>query len=200
MDAWIEELGRDPLVTLASWLAEARAAQLFEPEAAALATATRDGRPSARMVLVRGVEDGDVRFYTNRESRKGSELSENPRAALVFHWGPPLRRQARAEGIVAALTAEESAAYFETRARESRLGAWASPQSRPLADRTELDALLAAAVERFGDAPVPLPPFWGGYRLVPQAVELWQNRPNRLHDRARYERSRDGWTRVRLAP
>ena len=200
MDAWIEELGRDPLVHLAGWLAEARAAELFEPEAAALATSTRDGKPSVRMVLVRGVEDGDLRFYTNRESRKGSELSENPRAALVFHWGPPLRRQARAEGIVAALTAEESAAYFETRARESRLGAWASPQSRPLADRTELDALLAAAVERFGDAPVPLPPFWGGYRLVPQAVELWQNRPNRLHDRARYERSRDGWTRVRLAP
>ena len=200
MDAWIEELGRDPLVPLAGWLAEARAAELFEPEGAALATSTRDGKPSVRMVLVRGVEDGDVRFYTNRESRKGSELSENPRAALVFHWGPPLRRQARAEGIVAALTAEESAAYFETRARESRLGAWASPQSRPLADRTELDALLAAAVERFGDAPVPLPPFWGGYRLVPQAVELWQNRPNRLHDRARYERSRDGWTRVRLAP
>ena len=200
MDAWIEELGRDPLVPLAGWLAEARAAELFEPEAAALATSTRDGRPSVRMVLVRGMEEGDLRFYTNRESRKGSELSENPRAALVFHWGPPLRRQARAEGIVAALTADESAAYFETRARESRLGAWASPQSRPLADRTELDALLAAAVERFGDAPVPLPPFWGGYRLVPQAVELWQNRPNRLHDRARYERSRDGWTRVRLAP
>lgn len=200
MDTWIEELGRDPLAPLAGWLAEARAAELFEPEAAALATSTRDGRPSVRMVLVRGMEEGDLRFYTNRESRKGSELSENPRAALVFHWGPPLRRQARAEGIVAALTAEESAAYFETRARESRLGAWASPQSRPLADRTELDALLAAAVERFGDAPVPLPPFWGGYRLVPQAVELWQNRPNRLHDRARYERSRDGWTRVRLAP
>ena len=200
MDAWIEELGRDPLVPLAGWLAEARAAELFEPEGAALATSTRDGKPSVRMVLVRGVEDGDLRFYTNRESRKGSELSENPRAALVFHWGPPLRRQARAEGIVAALTAEESAAYFETRARESRLGAWASPQSRPLADRTELDALLAAAVERFGDAPVPLPPFWGGYRLVPQAVELWQNRPNRLHDRARYERSRDGWRCVRLAP
>ena len=200
MDAWIEELGRDPLVTLAAWLAEARAAELFEPEAAALATATPDGRPSARMVLVRGVDEGDLRFYTNRESRKGSELSENPRAALVFHWGPPLRRQARAEGIVVALSAEESAAYFETRARESRLGAWASPQSRPLADRAELDALLAAAAERFVDAPVPLPPFWGGYRLLPEAVELWQNRPNRLHDRARYERSPDGWTCVRLAP
>jgi len=124
MDAWIEELGRDPLVPLAGWLAEARAAELFEPEAAALATSTRDGKPSVRMVLVRGVEDGDLRFYTNRESRKGSELSENPRAALVFHWGPPLRRQARAEGIVAALTAEESAAYFETRARETSTRCW----------------------------------------------------------------------------
>jgi pyridoxamine 5'-phosphate oxidase len=200
MDTWIEELGRDPLAPLAGWLAEARAAELFEPEAAALATSTRDGRPSVRMVLVRGMEEGDLRFYTNRESRKGSELSENPRAALVFHWGPPLRRQARAEGIVVALSADESAAYFETRARESRLGAWASPQSRPLADRAELDALLAAAAERFVDAPVPLPPFWGGYRLLPEAVELWQNRPNRLHDRARYERSPDGWTCVRLAP
>ena len=200
MDTWIEELGRDPLAPLAGWLAEARAAELFEPEAAALATSTRDGRPSVRMVLVRGMEEGDLRFYTNRESRKGSELSENPRAALVFHWGTPLRRQARAEGIVVALSADESAAYFETRARESRLGAWASPQSRPLADRAELDALLAAAAERFVDAPVPLPPFWGGYRLLPEAVELWQNRPNRLHDRARYERSPDGWTCVRLAP
>jgi len=200
MDAWIEGLGRDPLVALAGWLAEARAAGLFEPEAAALATSTRDGRPSVRMVLVRGPEEGDLRFYTNRESRKGFELSENPRAALVFHWGPPLRRQARAEGIVVALSGEESAAYFETRARDSRLGAWASPQSRPLADRAELDALLAAAAERFVDAPVPLPPFWGGYRLLPEAVELWQNRPNRLHDRARYERSPDGWTCVRLAP
>ena len=200
MDTWIEELGRDPLVPLAGWLAEARAAELFEPEAAALATSTRDGRPSVRMVLVRGADEGDLRFYTNRESRKGSELAENPRAALVFHWGLPLRRQARAEGVVVALSAEESGAYFGTRARESRLGAWASPQSRPLADRAELDALLVSAVERFGDAPVPLPPFWGGYRLVPDAIELWQNRPNRLHDRARYERARDGWTCVRLAP
>lgn len=200
MDAWIEELGPDPLVTLASWLEEARVAGLFEPEAAALATSTRDGSPSVRMVLVRGVDEGNLRFYTNHESRKGSELSENPRAALVFHWGPPLRRQARVEGRVERLSAEASAAYFETRARESRLGAWASPQSRPLADRAELDDLLAAVEERFPDEAVPLPPFWGGYRLVPEAIELWQSRPSRLHDRARYERSPDGWTCVRLAP
>jgi pyridoxamine 5'-phosphate oxidase len=200
MDTWIEELGGNPLVTLASWLAEARAAELFEPEAAALATSTRDGRPSVRTVLVRGVDEGELRFYTNHDSRKGSELSENPRAALVFHWGPPLRRQVRAEGTVEALPTEASAAYFETRARESRLGAWASPQSRPLADRAELDALLARAEERFRDEPVPLPPFWGGYRLVPEAIELWQSRPSRLHDRARFGRSQNGWTCVRLAP
>lgn len=200
MDEWLDELGPDPLVTVAMWLGEARLAELFEPEAAALATSTRDGRPSVRMVLIRGVDEGDLRFYTNHESRKGSELAESPRAALVFHWGLPLRRQARVEGAVERLSNEESAAYFETRTRESRLGAWASPQSRPLADRAELDGLLAAAESRFGDEEVPLPPFWGGYRVVPEAVELWQNRPSRLHDRARYDRSPDGWHRVRLAP
>jgi pyridoxamine 5'-phosphate oxidase len=119
------------------------------------------------MVLVRGVEEGDLRFYTNRESRKGSSSPRTQRAALVFHWGPPLRRRHAPRESCRALPAEESAAYFETRARDSRLGAWASPQSRPLADRAELDALLATAVERFEDGPVPLPPFWGGYRLVP---------------------------------
>jgi pyridoxamine 5'-phosphate oxidase len=201
VDAWLEELGEDPLAALGRWLEQARAANLFEPEAAALATATPDGRPSVRMVLVRGLEVGELRFYTNHESRKASELATNPRAALVFHWGGELRRQGRVEGAVERLSSPESAAYFATRARSSRLGAWASPQSRPLADREELDRLLADAEARFGDAEeVPLPPFWGGYRLVPQAVELWRNRPNRLHDRARYERTAGGWTRVRLAP
>lgn len=200
VDPWLEELGDDPLAILGRWLEEARAADLHEPEAATLATATRDGRPSARMVLVRGAGERDLRLYTNHESRKASELDANPRAALVFHWGPPLRRQARVEGAVERLSDRDSAAYFATRARESRLGAWASPQSRPLADRAELEGLLAAAEARFADEDVPLPPFWGGYRLVPEAVELWQNRANRLHDRARYERSGDGWARVRLAP
>ena len=201
MDAWLEQLGDDPLATLARWLAEARDAGHFEPEAAALATATPTGRPSARMVLVRGIGEGDVRFYTNHESRKGSELAASPRAALVFHWGPPLRRQARVEGGVARLTDEESLAYFTTRERESRLGAWASPQSRPLRDRAELEARYAEVEARFAGAEdVPLPPFWGGYRVVPEAIELWQSRPGRLHARARYERAGEGWSRVRLAP
>jgi pyridoxamine 5'-phosphate oxidase len=200
VDPWLEALGTDPLATLGGWLREAREADLFEPEAAALATSTLDGRPSVRMVLVRGVDVGDIRFYTNHESRKGGELAANPRAALAFHWGPPLRRQARVEGAVDRLSAEESASYFESRARESRLGAWASPQSRRLADRAELDDLFASVEERFSEAAVPLPPFWGGYRIVPEAIELWQSRPNRLHDRARYERSPGGWSGIRLAP
>ena len=201
MDEWLESLDPDPLAELAAWLAEAREAHLFEPDAAALATATGDGAPSARMVLVRGLDPDGLRFYTNRESRKAAELEANPRAAVVFHWGPPLQRQARLEGAAERLSDEESLDYFRTRARTSRLGAWASPQSRPLADRGELDARYAEAEVRFdGVDDVPLPPFWGGYRLVPEAVELWQNRPSRLHDRARYDRTVDGWTRVRLAP
>jgi pyridoxamine 5'-phosphate oxidase len=201
VDAWLEELGDDPLAALGRWLDDARAANLFEPEAAALATATPEGRPSVRMVLVRGVEDGDLRFYTNHESRKASELEANPHAALAFHWGGGLRRQARVEGAVERLSDAESAAYFATRARESRLGAWASPQSRPLSGRAELDRLLADAQARFETVDeIPVPPFWGGYRLVPHAIELWRNRPSRLHDRARYERADGGWTRVRLAP
>jgi pyridoxamine 5'-phosphate oxidase len=201
MDVWLESIGEDPLAALAAWLQEARSAGLHEPEAAALATATPDGRPSGRMVLVRGILERDLRFYTNHESRKADELEANPAAALVFHWSPPLHRQARVEGSVERLTDEESLAYFRTRTRESRLGAWASPQSRPLADRDELDGLLSAAARRFaGEEDVPLPPFWGGYRLAPRAIELWQSRPGRLHDRARYERAGVGWSRVRLAP
>src|SRR6185312_7489786 len=150
---------------------EARAAALHEPEAAALATATPDGRPSVRMVLVRGAEEGDVRIYTNHESRKAGELRENARAALCFYWGPPLRRQVRVEGRAERLLDEESRLYFDTRARESRLGAWASPQSRPIADRDELDRLYAGAEERFAEETVPLPEWWGGYRIVPDAFE-----------------------------
>jgi pyridoxamine 5'-phosphate oxidase len=201
VDAWLESLDRDPQVTLADWLAEAHAAALHEPEAAALATATAHGEPSVRTVLVRGIDEHDLRFYTNHESRKAGDLTANPVVALVFYWGPPLRRQVRVEGSVERLTDDESLAYFHTRARESQIGAWASPQSRLLEDRRELDRLYAAADERFASLEdVPLPPSWGGYRVVSHAIELWQNRPNRLHDRARYERDGTGWSRVRLAP
>ena len=201
MDAWLESLDADPQAMLARWLGEAREAGLFEPEAAALATSTADGRPSARMVLVRGIDDHRLCFYTSHESRKAAELAVNPWAALVFNWGRPLRRQVRVEGSVHRLEAEESLAYFRTRPREARLGAWASPQSRPLLDRAELDRRLAGVTERFaGEDDIPLPPTWGGYRVMPEAIELWQNRPGRLHDRARYERTDDGWRRTRLAP
>jgi pyridoxamine 5'-phosphate oxidase len=199
-DAWLDDLDPDPRVALAAWLGAARDAGLHEPEAAALATATPDGRPSVRMVLVRGVDEHDLRFYTNHGSRKAGELVSNARAALCFYWSPPLRRQVRVEGRVERLADHESLAYFRSRARESRLGAWASPQSRPLADRDELDRLYAATEERFTGTDVPLPEWWGGYRLVPAAFELWQNRASRLHDRARYDRAGDRWSRVRLGP
>jgi pyridoxamine 5'-phosphate oxidase len=200
-DAWLDALGPDPWAAAGLWLADALEAGLHEPEGAALATATPEGRPSVRMVLVRGIPERDLRFYTNRESRKAAELAENDEAALCFYWGSPLRRQVRVEGHVEWLTDDESRAYFVTRARESRLGAWASPQSRPLADRDELERLYAEADRRFlGREDVPLPESWGGYRLVPRAFELWQNRPNRLHDRVRYEPAGAGWSGVRLAP
>lgn len=201
MDAWLDGLDADPLAALGSWLADAREAGFFEPEAAALATATPEGSPSVRLVLVRRLDERGACFFTNYESRKAAELEANPRAALAFHWGPPLQRQVRLEGATERLTRAESEAYFATRARSSRLGAWASPQSRPLADRDELERRYTAAEARFaGVEDVPLPPFWGGYRLVPDLVELWQNRPGRLHDRARYERRDGDWARARLAP
>ena len=199
-DAWLDELDPDPWVVLALWLDEARAAGLHEPEGAALATATPDGRPSVRMVLVRGADERDLRVYTNHESRKAGELRANGAAALCFYWGTPLRRQVRVEGRAERLPDGEARRYFDTRARESRLGAWASPQSRPIADRDELDRFSADAEERFAEDEVPLPEWWGGYRVAADAFELWQNRPNRLHDRARYERDGEAWSRMRLAP
>ncbi len=199
-DTWLESLGDDPWAAGARWLAEAREQGLHEPEGAALATSTPDGRPSVRMVLVRGLEERDVRFYTNHESRKAGELEANPQAALCLYWGPPLRRQVRIEGMVERITDGESLAYFATRAPESKLGAWASPQSRPLVDRGELERRYAELEQRFGAGDVPLPPWWGGYRIVPAAFELWQNRPSRLHDRARFERADAGWSRTRLGP
>ncbi|HEU0335696.1 MAG TPA: pyridoxamine 5'-phosphate oxidase [Gaiellaceae bacterium] len=195
----IDELDPDPIRQFETWLADARAAGLELPEAMTLATADTAGRPSARMVLLKGIDRRGFAFFTNRESRKAVELAANPRAALVFHW-QPLHRQVRVEGTVEALDDDESYAYFRTRPLGSRLAAWASPQSRPLAGRAELEALYEEAEARFAGIEPPLPPFWGGYRVLAEAVELWQGRENRLHDRVRYELREGAWARRRLAP
>jgi pyridoxamine 5'-phosphate oxidase len=193
------ELDAEPLRQFEQWFAEAREAGLAAPEAMTLATSTPDGRPSARMVLLKRADERGFAFHTNYESRKGSELAANPRAALLFWW-QPLGRQVRVEGLVARVPAPESEAYFRTRPLASRIAAWASPQSRPLAGRAELDRLYAEAGARFPSENVPLPPHWGGLRLVPEAYEFWQHGDDRLHDRVRYERDGDGWRRERLAP
>jgi pyridoxamine 5'-phosphate oxidase len=193
------DLDRDPLRQFERWFAEAREAGLAAPEAMTLATATADGRPSARMVLLKAADERGFGFHTNYESRKGTELAANPHAALLFWW-QPLGRQVRVEGLVARVPAPESEAYFRTRPLASRIAAWASPQSRPLAGRAELDRLYAEAGARFPGENVPLPPHWGGLRLVPEAYEFWEHGDDRLHDRVRYERDGDGWRRERLAP
>lgn len=194
-------LDPDPDVQFERWFAEAAAAGVAHPEAMALATATREGVPSARMVLLKGHDEGGFAFYTSRESRKGLELEDNPVAALVFHWTSPRERQVRVDGRVERLDETASAAYFATRPREAQLAAWASPQSRPVAGRQELERRLAAVAARFGDEQeVPLPPFWGGYAVVPSTFEFWQAREHRFHDRVRYARAGGGWRRERLGP
>ena len=193
------ELDSDPVRQFAVWYAEAEAAGLAQPDATALATATPDGRPSVRMVLLKGCGDGGFDFYTNHESRKGDELAANPHAALVLYW-QPLSRQVRVEGRAVRIPDDESAAYFATRPRGSKIAAWASPQSSVVLSRADLDRLYEETDARFGDDDIPLPPFWGGYRIVPIAIEFWQGRENRFHDRIRYERSQDDWIRERLAP
>ena len=192
-------LDPDPLRQFRRWFREAREAAVPVPEATALATATPDGRPSVRMVLVKHADERGFAFHTNYESRKGAELDANPRAALLFHWQPQ-GRQVRVEGTVERVRPEESEEYFRTRPPGAQVAAWASPQSRPLADRAELERLVAEARERFADEAVPLPPHWGGFRLVPDAYEFWQHGDDRLHDRVRYEREDGRWRRFRLAP
>ena len=197
-DDWT--LDPDPWRQLEAWLADARASSLREPSAMALATVSADGEPSVRMVLLRGVAEDGLRFYTNYASRKGSDLAADPRAAAVIYWDP-LERQVRIAGRVERLSTAESLAYFSSRARGSRIAAWASDQSRPVADRHALEAAYAAADARFPGEDVPLPPEWGGYRLVPDSYEFWRGRPNRLHDRMCYTRQADGsWSTERLSP
>ena len=194
------DLLTDPLEQFRRWFGEAVAAGLDLPEAMTLATADGAGVPSARTVLLKGVDERGFLFFTNYESRKGLELGLNPRAALVFHWAQEPRRQVTVAGSVSQLPPDESERYFRTRPLGSRLGAWASRQSKPVSGRAELERAYAEAEERFGAEP-HRPPFWGGYVLAPERLEFWQNRPNRLHDRFRYTRdTRGDWRMERLAP
>jgi pyridoxamine 5'-phosphate oxidase len=189
----------DPIAQFSRWFREALDTGCAEPTAMALATADVDGRPAARIVLLKGFDERGFTFYSNYESRKGHELAQNPRAALLFHW-VALERQVRVEGSVDKVSSEESDAYYASRPLGSRVGAWASPQSSVLTDREELEATLADFAEKYGDNP-PRPPHWGGYRLAPDLLEFWQGRPSRLHDRVRYRRNDRGqWTIDRLAP
>ncbi len=188
-----------PTAQLSLWLEEAHARGVAEPNAMTLSTASRDGAPSSRIVLLRDVSEAGLQFFTNYESRKGEELRANPRASLLFFW-PQLERQVRVEGTVEKLPETASAAYFASRPRGSQLGAWASKQSAVIESREALEASFRAIEARFGDAPIPLPPFWGGYLLVPRRFELWQGRRSRLHDRIAYERSGAEYTRSRLSP
>jgi pyridoxamine 5'-phosphate oxidase len=194
-----KEVSRDPIAEFARWFAEAQAAEVEEPNAMVLATATLEGKPSARVVLLKGFDERGFVFFTDYRSLKGAELEANPRAALVLHWSE-LERQVRITGDVTRTSAEESAAYYRSRPLGSRLGAWVSHQSQAIPSRDVLEGGLRDVERRFAGGDVPLPPYWGGYRVKPGAIEFWQGRENRLHDRIRYVKDEGGWRIERLAP
>jgi pyridoxamine 5'-phosphate oxidase len=193
-----DDLSDDPITLFHTWLADADAAGVPLPNAMAVATADAQARPSVRHVLLRGADERGFVFYTNYESRKGRQLTENPWAGLVFLW-KELDRQVHVRGPVERVDPVESDAYFATRPRDAQLGAWASHQSEPLADREELEVRLAATAQRFPDD-VPRPPNWGGFRVTPSEIEFWQGRRHRLHDRFRFTAAADGWLIERLSP
>lgn len=190
---------RDPLNLFAEWFAAAQRAGMFLPEAMTLATVGEDGAPSARIMLLKGWDECGFTFFTNYDSRKGHALKSNSNVALVLHWGM-LERQVRVEGRAERLSEEESLAYFDTRPRGSRIGAWASKQSDFLDDRKTLEKRCKEMEARFKGSDISLPPFWGGYRVVPSRIEFWQGRANRLHDRLCFTRAGEGWTTERLYP
>lgn len=191
----------DPIALFRLWLEEAAAAEINDPEAMALATVGEDGLPDARMLLCKGVDARGLVFYGNVESAKGRELAARPKAAALFHW-KSLRRQARFRGPVSPLTEAEADSYFATRPRQSRIGAWASQQSRPLESRAALEAAVEAYAKRFGDSEIPRPPYWRGWRLAPVEIEFWRDGAFRLHDRVRFTRTtlESRWDRRRLFP
>ena len=190
----------DPVAQFEQWFADAQKAQIHEPNAMNLATVSSEGHPSARIVLLKGIEDGCFLLYTNYESRKGQEIRRHPQVALTFFW-PELERQVRIEGTASQISDERSTAYFQSRPRGSQLGAWVSPQSQVIPDRSVLDQRQAELSERFDDTKIPRPAYWGGYAVRPQRIEFWQGRASRLHDRLRYQRQDDTtWVIERLAP
>ena len=189
----------DPFALFDAWFADAQASEPNDPNAMALATVDADGRPSVRMVLLKGHGPDGFVFYTNRGSRKAGEIAANPHAALLFHW-KSVRRQIRIEGALTKATDAESDAYFASRNRDSQLGAWASDQSRPLADRATFERRFAEVQAKFDGQDVPRPPHWGGYRLTPDHIEFWQDRAHRLHERRVFDRAGDGWTEGLLYP
>lgn len=195
-----DELADDPFEMFRGWFEVAKA-EMLEPNAMTLATASADGIPAARMVLLKGIDDRGFRFYSNYESDKGQNLAENPHAALVFYWDA-LHRSVRIVGEVEQMTPEESIGYYHSRPRGSQIGAWASPQSTVLPNREALEEKWQGMEQKFADsAEIPLPPYWGGYRVVPRTIEFWQGRKSRLHDRFRYTRQPNGgWQIDRLAP